>query len=205
MLTIKSIWRVEKGDKLGKEKWKYTICMIKIIEPIKGSCWQWWISLLVSIIISIPLGLSSKTVFAFSEGLNLINNTLIAFIAMEMTSYGIFQALLTDKVVWELYKQGKLLEDSNDYFLGAMLLFWFGLILNLIILIIFQVVPENLYVFDKIWENNVLAMLLMAIYFCFYVRVLFEIRNFAINLYKIFIAHNKISILEIIKKNKSDT
>lgn len=78
--------------------------------------------------------------------------------------------------------------------------FWIGIILNIFLMILFKVVPQDFLLFTKIKYNNLVAIILLIAYYTLSMRILFEVRNFAINLYKAFVAYNKIVIREMKKK-----
>ena len=197
---MKSIWQEENGEKLKKEKKKYRLLIVDVLAPIKGSTWQWVTSLILGAFLSIPIGISTETVKIFSESVDIINGAFIAFIAMEMGAYALFQALLSDELIFELYRNGNLLEKSIDSFLGVILTFWIGIILNIFLMILFKVIPQDFLLFTKVKYNNLVAIIFLIIYYTLSMRILFEVRNFAINLYMAFVAYNKIVIREMKKK-----
>ena len=186
------------------KKWTNTTYALNVIAPIKGMRWQWGISIFISIAIAIPIGISQETVRVFSETVDMLNNLFVAFIAMQMGAYALFQALLSDQLIWEIYKNVNMIDEANNSFLGVMLLFWFGIMLDIVLLIVLKIIPGDMLLFKKIWVNNVVAIILVIVYLIFHIRVLFEVRNFAINLYQVFVAYNKISILKSLEdKNRN--
>lgn len=201
LLTIRNIWLREDGDELRK---KYLICMLKVIAPIEGMRWQWIMSILIGVVLSIPIGLSIETVSIAAESVDIINNLFVAFIAMEVGAYALFQALLSDQLIWELYNKGNLLDESNSSFLGVILLFWAGIMINLVLICLFKVMPEDFLLFKNLLYDNILAIVLLLVYYTMCVRILFEVRNFAINLYKVFVSYNKMVILKRLEANKQE-
>lgn len=190
---------MEKNKK--EEKFEYLKKCYDVIKPIKGSRWQWAISIFISIIFSLLYACNAKTVSLFSECVGVINNIFLAVIAMEMGAYALFQALLSDELVLVLYKYDKeMLDESNIAFLGVILLYWSSIFLNLIIITVIKVIPENFLMSNSIMISEGIAFVLMIIYFSFSMRVFFEVRNFAINLYNVFKAYNRVSLLNGMKK-----
>lgn len=177
---------------------------LKVIAPIKGMRWQWYVSISISAPVSMIIAMSFDTVLIFSASVDMINNIFIAFIAMEMGAYAIFQALLTDELVLKLYKSGGMLDEANESFLGMILLFWFGIMVNIILIIILKTIPSDALVCNTIWVSNLIASIIMFFYFLFSFRILFEVRNFAINLYRVLMAHNRVAILRGIEKEKKE-
>ena len=186
------IWPKEDGDRLKK----YYKDVLNVISPIKGMRWQWGISAILSLFLSIPIRMSAETVAIAGETFGIINDIFIAFIAMEVGAYALFQALLSEQLIWELYRNGNLLDEANTSFLGVILLFWAAIMLNIILIILFKVIPEDFLLFKDMKTNVCIAVVLLWFYFLVSLRVLFEVRNFAINLYKVFVLYNKIVILE---------
>lgn len=187
------------GINVKEKKYQYAKIMLEVIRPnkeIKSSIWQLVISIVVAIIICVPISAIPNTVEIFSETVSVLQNIFIAFIAMEMGAYALFQALLKKELVYKLYINGNILDTSNSAFLGVILLFWVGIMLNIILVILFKVIPPNWTLFSNNIINILVSFVLMTIYMSFYIRVLFEVRNFAINLFKVFQAHNKVSLLE---------
>lgn len=188
-----------------ENKFIYEKIALEVIKPkkdITSSITQLVISIILGFSISIIISLNEHTVFIFKEILLLMNDIFIAFIAMELGAYAIFQALLKNNLVYQLYKQNNLLEKSNSGFLGVILLFWFCIMVNIILIIILKVVPDSFVLFQINTLNVFLCCLCSGIYFSLHLRVLFEVRNFAINLYNVFQAHNKISLLEYMEEEK---
>lgn len=193
---------------MKERRFPYAGYALDVIIPIKGSRWQWYISFIIGLSIAFAIGFSQETVILFDDAVNIFNNLFVAFIAMEMGAYALFQALLSKKLILELHNIGKkldrnMLDDSNSSFLGMILLFWFGIIINVVIIIILKIIPDNWLVSNNMLVNNILASLLMTLYFCFCLRVLFEVRNFAINLYMVFTASNKTDLLEALEEDKN--
>ena len=183
---------------------KIALEVIKPKRDIPSSRTQCVISVILGIVVAIIVSFSEQTVSIYREILELMNDVFIAFIAMEMGAYALFQALLKEALIYELYKSNDLLKRSNSEFLGLILLFWFCIMLNIIMIIIFKIVPDTFELFQNRALNDFLWFLWLGIYLSWHLRILFEVRNFAINLYKVFEAHNKISLLEYWNKTEKE-
>ena len=136
----------------------------------------------------------------------IFNTISIAFIAMIIGAYAIFQALLNDDLVYEMhyYNNGdnSLLTETNHEFLGLLILYLTSIITNILILLTLKILPPNFLLFKSYNLNITISTILAFIYIAFHLRIFLEIRNFAVNLYRIFEAHNLISILK--KENQDD-
>ena len=62
-------------------KRKYVLLTLKVISPVKGSRWQWAVSIIFGILLAIPIGISIKTVSIAAESIEIINNIFLAFVA----------------------------------------------------------------------------------------------------------------------------
>lgn len=195
-----------KGKKNKKGKLKIHKIAISTIKLEGSSIWQWIMCLSVAIVLSIFIGTANDSKIIFSQIVELLNNIFIAFIAMEMGAYAIFQALLDDKLVWVLYgnENGNELEDSNASFLGIIILFWFSIMLNILIIILLKIIGINIALPFGSLITNLVKYIFLVIYFSVNTRILFEVRNFAINLYKIFLIHNKVTVLEKLEENNKN-
>ena len=130
----------------------------------------------------------------------IFNTISIAFIAMIIGAYAIFQALLNDDLVYEMYQynegENNLLKESNQEFLGLLVLYLTSIIANILILLTLKILPSDFLLFSRYNLNVIMSTILLFIYISFHLRVFAEIRNFAVNLYNIFEAHNLVSILK---------
>lgn len=190
------------------KKFYYTKITINEIKYKGSSKWQWKLSLIISIILAILLSFTKETKNNMEYIIDMFKDISIAFLAMVLGAYAIFQALLDDDLVYTMSKyfddgeSKPVLETSNEDFIGIVFLYLFSIILNIILLVIFKIIPKDWNLLQSAQLNGCLCFVPITIYFTMHFRFYIEIRNFVINIYKIFIAHNKLVILRM--KNKKD-
>lgn len=98
-----------------------------IVEEIKFSkknLWQFLLAGILAIFEALFIGVNEKTVSIFGEVVQDINNISIAFIAMIIGAYSIFQALLSKSVIIQLLKsKNNILRESNKSFLNLSIIY----------------------------------------------------------------------------------
>lgn len=183
-----------------KCKYNYLMAMLGEIKPtpkIKSSIVEFSLAIIIGIFLGVWVSYNDNAVITFIESVELINNIMIAFIAMEMGAYALFQALLSSELVYSLYKHdSKMLKKSNSSFLGVILLFWICIMINILLLIVMRVVKVDWCLTSNSVINNIICSFFLAFYYAFNFRVMFEVRNYAINLYKVFEAHNLVLLIK---------
>lgn len=183
-----------------EKKQKVLAIAFNTIKPLKGAYKTWIISGIIGIILSVPLGISPETVAAFDNSIEIINNILLAFVAMVMGAYALFQALLSDELIVLMSEKKNninesVLDELNSSFLGTVLLYWIYIIFNCVLLIIMKIIPEDYTIYNNIIVCDLLAIFLMLLYYIFAFRGIIEFKNFTINIYNLFRAYNLIGLL----------
>lgn len=186
----------------SKNKFKYVKIALNEVKFEGSSRWQWGLSGAISLVLSIITCFSKDTIEILKTTASTFNSVSLAIIAMIFTAYALFQALLNDDMVWEMSKYNNLLETSNQSFLGVFFLYLSNIIINTILIIILSTLPTEFGISNDYWIDSTICFVFIWIYEIFTFRILIEIRNFAINIYKVFIAHNKLSLLK--KENKEE-
>ena len=117
-----------------------------IVEEIKFSkknLWQFLLAGILAIFEALFIGVNEKTVSIFGEVVQDINNISIAFIAMIIGAYSIFQALLSKSVIIQLLKsKNNILRESNKSFLNLSIIYTLSIVVGTFIAIIMRVIPE---------------------------------------------------------------
>ena len=103
-----------------------------IVEEIKFSkknLWQFLLAGILAIFEALFIGVNEKTVSIFGEVVQDINNISIAFIAMIIGAYSIFQALLSKSVIIQLLKsKNNILRESNKSFLNLSIIYTLSIV-----------------------------------------------------------------------------
>lgn len=135
----------------------------------------------------------------------MVNNISIPIIAVAVTGYSIFQALVNGNTLITLLtvndKEYSKFKKYNNFFLGFSILFLVIIIANFLINIALVNLSPN-------WSlplftapiNNVLYSLTISLYITFILNALIEVKSFIFNLYSIFIINAASKGLEHIKK-----
>lgn len=178
---------------------------LREIQPTKKSIWQYICSLFLMVIVVIAIMLSGNVVEGMQHSIEVMNAVALAFIAIVFGTYAIFQALLSDATFWALLDtENNMLDVSNKSFLHTILLYLFYIILNCVLEILLFVIP-----YDFKWPDNSLiangfATILIGIYFWFSFILVYEIKNFAVNLYQMFNVYNIYRALEMVEEKEKE-
>lgn len=190
-IACKTITIIPKRDKSDKK-----FCI--------KSFFQWAISAVLSIIISTLIAFSPSTVDYMKEIFKLTNDIVLAFLAIIIGAFALYQALLSAKVVLILYKHDDTYKKLNETWLGIIILFLFEAIVNYFFSCISLAIPCDFTVFKNGLVNNIVAMILIFIYSTFVLRTFIEVNNFIINLYNMFQVYNKVKLLEELEQDKDN-
>lgn len=174
---------------------------ISEIRLSKKSLMQYLFSALIALILSYSITYKSDTVPMMKNAIEVVNTGALAFIAIIFGTYAIFQALMTDSVIWVLISsEGNLLNTSNRSFLHLILLYLAEIISNFVLLIVLNGLPNDYCLFENLIITNALAFVLITIYFMYCFMLFYEVKNFAVNLYQMFNIYNICKALEILEK-----
>lgn len=175
---------------------------ISEIRLNKKSRAQYIVSMSIALFLSYISVYKSNTVLTMLSAVEVINGASLGLIAIIFGTYAIFQALMTDSVVWAMLEsENNLLDIGNKSFLNTILLYWFEIMVNVVLLIILNVVPEEFCIFESIEATNLIAFILSSIYFGYCFLLIYEIKNFTVNLYQMFNLYNVCRGLEILEKD----
>lgn len=178
-----------------KELVRFSFSEIKLTRK---SMPQYAFCILVSVPLSIGIGWHIQTVEIFQNVIELFNGIELAFIAMILGSYAIFQALMTDNVIKLLVEsKNNLLNESNKSFLRWVILYLTSILINVVMAVVLMMIPKNFILFENVIICNVVASCLLFIYFLYNMLVVTELKNFAVNLYKMFNVYNIVRALEV--------
>ncbi|WP_188400436.1 hypothetical protein [Sporomusa sp. GT1] len=180
----------------------------KEILPCKGT---WFSFTLIIVLIGVPscvIGFSDKTIEFFIASVEILNNIILALFAVVFTGYAFFQALINKEFLVRLLsntngKKSKL-QESNEYFANVMMLDVFAIISNAFLLITFKSIPNEFCLFSENWINNILAILLIWIYFSLMFLIIWEMKSFVYNAFQLFNAHAGAKAITLLKDEKEE-
>lgn len=172
------------------------------IKPTRKSKMQYIISGIITAVVVYAVMQSGNIVSVMQFAIEGFNTIALTMIAIVFGSYAIFQALLTDEVFDALIKtSNNMLNTSNKSFLHIILLYLTEIIINVVALIVLKAIPLDFYWPSNLGMANKLAIFLMIIYFEYGFLLLLEIKNFTVNLYKIFNVYNIYRALKLIEED----
>lgn len=162
---------------------------------------QYLISIVLGAVLGYIVVYRSETVLIMQDLIGIINDVVVAFIAIIFGTYAIFQALMTDSVIWSLLNdENNLLNTSNRSFLNLIFLYLSEIILNIVLITIVKSMPIDYCLFSSVKLSNMLAFGLVTIYLSYSFLLLSEMKNFTVNLYQMFNVYNIYRALEILDR-----
>lgn len=199
--VISNILKTSKSEKLfSKALSAYVLTKDNITEKL--------IIFAICTILSIILGMASNTVYLVTNSISLFLNITLALFGIIFTGYAIFQTLLTNELIVKLFEETILdkqkqekskLQETNENFVCLMMLFVFGIIINIILNILMPVIPENYCLFDNIILCTVLATILIDVLFYTMGIIIWRMVSFIGNIYHLFNAYAVSKLISALK------
>lgn len=166
---------------------------------------------LICTIISLIIGTSENTVSLVTNIVSILLNVFLALFGIVFTGYAIFQTLLSDRLIINLFEdtivdinnvEKSKLQETNENFVSLMMLFIFGIIVNLILNIIMPVFPIDYCLFDNIIICNFVASLLINILLYFMGIIIWRMVSFIGNIFHLFNAYSVARLIEALNKEE---
>ncbi len=162
----------------------------------------------ISMICAILIGFSFQTVEWFKDILSYIIEIDIALLGIVFTGYVFFQVLVNKELLKRLISEKhddneSKLQESNEYFIGVMILYILFIFICIILKILFFKVDDSFLVFSNQCVNCIWATLLLFLFLYYAFALLWEIKSFIFNIFQIFNGYTATQILEYIKENKN--
>lgn len=179
--------------------------MISEIKFNKKSWFQYLVAITIAALLSYTITYKGNTVELMLYAVEVINGGALAFIAIIFGTYAIFQALMTDSVIWALLNSdNNLLNISNRSFLHLILLYLINIITNIVLLIFLKSIPSEYCLFESLILSNAMAFILEFIYFVYVFLIFYEMKNFTVNLYQMFNVYNIYRALELFEEKTGE-
>lgn len=164
---------------------------------------------LICIIPSYSMGVSEETKNLFCDSLGDILGVFLAILGIVFTGYALFQAIINDELLIKLLEiksresdnQSKL-QETNESFAMLMMQNLMIIILSLVLKMTIRGVNDEFLVLESIVFSNILAIILMVIFYFVVAVVLCELKSFIFNIYQLFNLSSVTRILELIQSNK---
>lgn len=189
---------------------------IKIILPNKNNIVSFIVLIFISIGISILIGMSNDTVVLFRKAVELFNTIILVLIGVVFTGYAIFQALIQrDLLIRLLSADSKnktkgeigvksLLQENNEYFAIIMMLYITNILFNVVLIMVFNTVPDNFVATQNWGLNNIIAIFLLLIYVFYSLKSIWEMKCFVYNVFQLFNAHAGTNAMQILNKGNNN-
>lgn len=161
---------------------------------------------------TILIGISLNTQQLFLNGMELINNSIMAIFGIVFTGYALFQAFINDELLLRMINEPDLenkdmrnkLQETNETFTELMMLCVISIVTNVYLNLIISSLPENFLVFEKMAYNNIFAMVLMQIYFVFNSNIFLELKSFIFNTFQLFNLHAGTKVIQIMQNKEGN-
>lgn len=192
--TVEELLKRERTSTLLKET-------IKELKYEKSSRYQYVICSVLSLVVTIYAVWNFDTVPIMRYAVDAILGIEVGFIAMVISSYSIFQALLSDSFIMALAKtENNLLKISNKSFFNLTVCYLGTIGCNIVAGMILEGMADDWILCTNAVINCILAGIICFVYFMGNFLPISEICNFALNLYRMFNAANSERIVDILSK-----
>ncbi len=176
------------------------------IIPNKNNWVAFVISFILGIFFAVIIGINENTVKILLSIVGVILNVLLYIFGYLFTIYAILLAFLSDNYIKELSKLKtdgvSSLKTSTKYYESVLFLYFIGLSITGVILLFLNCVVNEWILTENYLVNNVLAILLLTIYFTFIFRIVYELKSTIYNTIVLFRESIAYKILIIFKKEK---
>ncbi len=196
--TIENILKYSPSEKIF-------IKALSVYKIRKANICENGIILLLCTIISVILGISTNTVMLFTNSVSIFLNVTLTLFGIVFTGYAIFQTLLGNRLIIHLFEDTALtknkitkskLQETNENFVYLMMLFIFGIIINVILSIVMPVIPSNYCLFNSIHLCNVAAIILIDIFLYIMGIIVWRMVSFIANMFHLLNAYAVSKLLE---------
>lgn len=180
------------------------------LKPTKKDLKKVGFICLASAIPAALVGCSEDTIVIFRNSVERINDVLLAIFGIVFTGYVFFQAMINNELLIRMIndkvekKSGEIskLQETNEEFVYLMMTCAISIIFNLFLLLCFGAVPDDFVVLNNGVYNNIIAVILLCVYFSFNFYVMCEIKSFIFNIFQLFKLHAGTRLIEIINEEK---
>lgn len=193
-----------------KSSKKIVFSSFELFKITKKNLRERIILLFLVFVLAAFVGGSVNTAEVFTEAIQTILDVILAIFGIVFTGYSFFQALINDELLIRMIEdtvkneEGEeisKLQETNELFVKCMMLELFSVLLSLMLKIVISCIDEKFSLFNQVWQNNLLAIILIYIYFSIIAIVLWETKSFIFNVFQLFNAYAGNKVVEAIKQN----
>lgn len=159
---------------------------VQELKVVRNTVWQFLICLLVASFLGVAFTYHANTVEVSRTLFSVVLEADIAFFAVILGSYAIFQALMRDEILKHLLSiESTILIDSNKSFLNLSILYIVDIFLSFVAKMFAESVSME-WCIGSVFVSNILYCTFVILYLLFFLLLLLENINFTINLYRMF-------------------
>ena len=158
------------------------------------------LSMLCAYILSFRINTQEKFSFIVEKFMEID----VAFIAVVFGAYALFQAMISDDFLIVLSKVRGQIKKSNKSFLNLAILYLYAIIITYCLLIGNNWLGKDFLLFPSVFVDNCICFIFLSIYFIYNILLILEVKNFAINLYRMFNVYNAYKIVDILSKEREN-
>lgn len=152
------------------------------------------------------MGVSLNTQEIFLEGIEIINDTIVAIFGIVFTGYALFQAFINNELLIRMINnEGKenknKLQETNETFAELMMLCVISIMCNVLLKLIINSLSADFIIFDSKLYNDVMAITLVQLYFVFNANIFLELKSFIFNIFQLFNLHAGTKVIQIITED----
>ena len=139
-------------------------------------------------------------------------NVFLSLFGILFTGYVFFQALLNDNLLIMLIiseaekdrKEKSKLEEVNNRFVSLMVLYIIAIIISLTLTVIVPCIPEDFILLSNIQVSNVVAFILILMFYVFSAELLWRVLSFVRNIYLLFNAYAVSRLTDLVEIEEDD-
>lgn len=182
----------------------------KELQPKKKQWIGFVFCIIAGTILSILSAYSEDTVKISSEICNDILTIQVAILGCIFTVYSILLGFLSDSYIKKILKvdlqnRKSFLKTSTSYYESALFMYFTGIVISGLVKIILHCMPYNFVLFSSNYGNEILATILLILYYSFSFRIVLELKSAIYNtivLFRTSMAYKIIDTVESFEKDK---
>ena len=155
---------------------------------------------------------SHNIVSLFGNICDTMLNVFLLLFGILFTGYVFFQALLNDNLLIMLIiseaekdrKEKSKLEEVNNRFVSLMVLYIIAIIISLTLTVIVPCIPEDFILLSNIQVSNVVAFILILMFYVFSAELLWRVLSFVRNIYLLFNAYAVSRLTDLVEIEEDD-
>lgn len=179
----------------------------------RKNCIEKIVIFMICSVISVMFGFSSDTVPLITNSVSILLNVLLAFFGIIFTGYAIFQALLNNRLIISLFEHTvteknitkSKLQEINENFVHLMMLFIFGILINMVLCFVMPVIPVDYCLLGSLILCNIIASVVMNILLYAMGVIIWRMVSFIGNIFHLFNAYSVAKLMDVLQEDERDT